>query len=121
MLPWRFDSEYAVSKNRKEIKLRDLEVWEPEDGDSDSFGGLNTASKKKGGRVGGWKAEDMFKQNKSKFGVESSYKGNLEGYTTQLSMGRGNMADYRAMEARAERIAREIEGNTTSRDAARGD
>ena len=91
--------------------MRDLEAWEPEDGDSDGIGGLNMGS------ANGWKAEDMFKANRSKFGVETSYKDNLEGYTTQLSKDRANSADYRAKEARAERLAREIEGNASSRDA----
>ena len=106
-----FKTDDQISKNGSEIKMRDLEAWEPEDDDSDAIGGLNMGS------ANGWKAEDMFKQNKIKFGTESSYKDNLEGYTTQLSKDRSNTADYRAKEARAERIAREIEGNASSRDA----
>ena len=36
----------------------------------------------------GWRAEDMFKANEDQYGVTSSFKSNLDGYTMQLSTDR---------------------------------
>ena len=38
----------------------------------------------------GWNAEDMFLQNEKKYGVQTSYKENLEGYTIQLNKERSS-------------------------------
>ena len=32
----------------------------------------------------GWDANEMFRLNEKKYGVQTSYKENMEGYTTQL-------------------------------------
>ena len=39
-----FKTDDQISKNGSEIKMRDLEAWEPEDDDSDAIGGLNMGS-----------------------------------------------------------------------------
>ena len=56
--------------------------------------------------VGDW---DQFKANEQRFGVKSDYDENL--YTTPID--RSNPL-YRMREAEAERITREIEGNTSN-------
>ena len=52
-------------------------------------------------------------QNEAKYGVTSTYKDNLEGYTVQLE--NTHTAEYRDAERQAARLAGEIEGNVTSR------
>ena len=41
----------------------------------------------------GWDPDEMFRQNEAKYGVQSSFKENLEGYTIQLKD--TNTAEYR--------------------------
>ena len=45
---------------------------------------------------------------------QSTYKSNLEGYTTQISADK-NSEEYRKMEAQAARLAQEIEGSSTNK------
>ena len=45
---------------------------------------------------------------------QSTYKSNLEGYTTQLATDK-NSEEYRKMEADAARLANEIEGSGTNK------
>ena len=52
-------------------------------------------------------------QNEKKYGVTSTYKENLEGYTVQLE--NTNSREYKEAERDARRLAREIEGNASSR------
>ncbi|CAL4088546.1 unnamed protein product, partial [Meganyctiphanes norvegica] len=54
----------------------------------------------------GWDVNEMFRKNKEKFGVTSSYSPDLEGYTTPLI--KRNTKEYREKEAEATRIAAEI-------------
>ena len=46
------------------------------------------------GDANGWKPEDMFAINEREYGVQSTYKSNLEGYTIQLDSNR-NSDEYR--------------------------
>ena len=46
------------------------------------------------GDANGWKPEDMFAINEREYGVQSTYKSNLEGYTIQLDSNR-NSKEYR--------------------------
>ena len=48
------------------------------------------------------------------FFFQSTYKSNLEGYTTQLATDK-NSEEYRKMEADAARLANEIEGSGTNK------
>ena len=43
------------------------------------------------------------------YGIQSTYKDNLEGYTVQLSSANKNSKEYREKEAAAEAIARRID------------
>ena len=42
----------------------------------------------------GWRAEDMFKANEETYGVQTTYKSNLEGYTQQI-LTEKDSAEYR--------------------------
>lgn len=54
----------------------------------------------------------MFKSNEQKYGVQSTYKPNLEGYTVQLKTA-PNSEEFRKMEAKASAKAEEIQGFKT--------
>jgi len=60
----------------------------------------------------GWEAKDMFKKNEEKYGVTSSYKNDLSGYTTQLD--KSDLDAFKRAEQQASQIAQEIEKNTVS-------
>ncbi|XP_028268073.1 ataxin-2-like protein isoform X3 [Parambassis ranga] len=57
----------------------------------------------------GWDANEMFKFNEETYGVKSTYDASLSMYTMPLE--RGNSEAYRQREARAARLANEIEGS----------
>jgi hypothetical protein len=80
--------------------MRDLEAWEPEDTDADNVGGLCS------GGANGWDAEEMFARNKNEFGVKSSFKPSLEGYTTQLNKDKVSTEEHRY--ACCERISKTV-------------
>ena len=43
----------------------------------------------------GWSANEMFKMNETKYGVQTSYKENMEGYTVQLKQQDKTSEEYR--------------------------
>ena len=43
----------------------------------------------------GWSADDMFRMNEKKYGVQTSYKENMEGYTVQLKEQDKSSDEYR--------------------------
>ena len=43
----------------------------------------------------GWSADDMFRMNEKKYGVQTSYKENMEGYTVQLKEQDTSSEEYR--------------------------
>ena len=43
----------------------------------------------------GWSADDMFLLNEKKYGVQTSYKENMEGYTIQLKHDDKSSDEYR--------------------------
>ena len=43
----------------------------------------------------GWSADDMFLMNEKYYGVQTSYKDNLEGYTIQLNKDEKSSQEYR--------------------------
>ncbi|XP_029015419.1 ataxin-2-like protein isoform X2 [Betta splendens] len=57
----------------------------------------------------GWDANEMFKFNEETYGVKSTYDSSLSMYTMPIE--RGNSEVYRQREARAARLASEIEGS----------
>uniref|UniRef100_A0A9J7X0K2 Ataxin 2-like n=2 Tax=Cyprinus carpio TaxID=7962 RepID=A0A9J7X0K2_CYPCA len=57
----------------------------------------------------GWDASEMFRFNEETYGVKSTYDSSLSMYTVPLE--RGSSEGFRQREARAARLASEIEGN----------
>ncbi|KAK6198102.1 uncharacterized protein RJT21DRAFT_250 [Scheffersomyces amazonensis] len=98
----KFKTDTDIS-GRLNVRERELERWVPdEDLTHNPALTLNADDHKSG-------AWDQFKVNEEKFGVESSYDEHL--YTTRIDT---SAADYEDRVKRAERIAREIEGQVTS-------
>lgn len=95
-----FQTDSGISGGRFGDK-RELQRWDAGDAANDSIGGLedSTDSKK-------W---DQFAVNAAKFGVQSDYDENL--YTTKIDRSR---PDYNDRVARAERLARKIEGSVAT-------
>ena len=61
-------------------KFRDLEKWMPDEEDMGDDLSLDMPS----GKSNGWNAEEMFKRNEQVYGVQSTYRSDLKGYTTDL-------------------------------------
>ncbi|XP_078124827.1 ataxin-2-like protein isoform X1 [Sander vitreus] len=61
----------------------------------------------------GWDANEMFKFNEEAYGVKSTYDSSLSMYTMPLE--KGNSEVFRQREARAARLANEIEGSVQYR------
>ena len=74
-----FRTDAQISSSNKMNGERTLERWVPDDHENDVSLDLDGA-----GESNGWKAEDMFKANEA-YGVTSTFKDNLEGYTLQIS------------------------------------
>ena len=89
---------------------RELEMWMA-DGDDEHDISLDLDQTS---AANGWNPEDMFRANEENYGVHSTYKSNLEGYTVQLKTDK-NSEDYRKMEAIAAAKAHEIEGSMTNK------
>ncbi|XP_040579609.1 uncharacterized protein [Lepeophtheirus salmonis] len=105
-----FQTDHQIS-GKSNGPMRELEEWKPEDGDCQELeGGLETSNN-------GWKPEEMFAKNEQNYGVKSTYKDNLEGYTCQLNSEGKDSAEYKQREAKAAEIARQIESNASSLSA----
>ncbi|CAK9296616.1 unnamed protein product [Gordionus sp. m RMFG-2023] len=59
---------------------------------------------------GGWQVEEMFATNELRFGLHSTYTEDLPDYTTRLEV--FDTPEYKEREARATRLAAEIESNS---------
>lgn len=94
---FRTDTEISSQRERQMLRERELQPWVP-----DSDPGVDLSLESAAGE-GGW---DQFAANEAMYGVQSTYDENI--YTTEID--RSNPA-YRQQEARAARIAREIEGS----------
>ncbi len=104
-------TDTQISGNRNgDAQLRELEHWQPDEDDEANAVDLGLGSD------AGWRPEDMFRSNEAKYGVQSTFKSNLEGYTLQLKD--TNTAEYRERAAKAASIAREIEGDAGSSNRA---
>lgn len=78
------------------------------DSSLDDHSGLSLGG---GGVSNGWKTEDMFKLNESKYNIETTYQDDMSEYTIKLE--HRNDEEYRQREAQAAKIAREIEQDST--------
>ena len=93
------DTQISSNKNNGEgDRYRALEEFEFDDyGMSDeregSFSIENDRALGDGGS-NGWSAEEMFRKNEDKYGVQTSYKENMEGYTVQLKQDKSS-EEYR--------------------------
>jgi len=99
------DTQISQTRVNGETGLKELEVWQPEEGDKcmgieDDMHASN-----------GWSANEMFAKNEERFGVKTSYDPTLTGYTTQLNRDKLDSD----VERQAARIAADIEGEGNSR------
>ncbi|TDG98047.1 hypothetical protein EPR50_G00214400 [Perca flavescens] len=97
-------TDTAISSTRVngEHKEKVLQRWEGGDSNGESYDLENDASN-------GWDANEMFRFNEVKYGVTSTYDSSLSMYTVPLEKGNSEM--YRQREARAARLASEIESS----------
>uniref|UniRef100_A0A4W6CY32 Ataxin 2 like n=1 Tax=Lates calcarifer TaxID=8187 RepID=A0A4W6CY32_LATCA len=97
-------TDTAISSGRVngEHKEKVLQRWEGGDSNGESYDLDNDASN-------GWDANEMFRYNEVKYGVTSTYDSSLSMYTVPLE--KGNSEVYRQREARAARLASEIESS----------
>ncbi|XP_026181703.1 ataxin-2-like protein isoform X2 [Mastacembelus armatus] len=93
------DTAIGSSRVNGEHKEKVLQRWD-EDGIGENFELESDTSN-------GWDANEMFKFNEEAYGVKSTYDSSLSMYTMPLE--RGNSEVYRQREARATRLASEIE------------
>ncbi|XP_061613259.1 ataxin-2-like protein isoform X4 [Phyllopteryx taeniolatus] len=104
-------TDTAISSTRVngEHKEKVLQRWEGGDSNGESYNLDTDASN-------GWDANEMFRYNEVKYGVTSTYDSSLSMYTVPLE--RGNSEVYRQREARATRLASEIESSPQYRHRA---
>ncbi|XP_072224575.1 ataxin-2-like protein isoform X2 [Leuresthes tenuis] len=95
------DTAIGSSRLNGEHREKVLQRWDG-DGNEENFDLESDASN-------GWDANEMFKFNEETYGVKSTYDSNLSSYTVPLE--RGNSEVYRQREARAARLANEIESS----------
>lgn len=94
------DAAITASKQTNgQTMERPLQKWVPQDGEVHLGRGLEDDM-----HVNGWSADEMFKTNREKFGVTSTYTDDLHQYTTPLPKDSSG-----EMELKAEQTAREIE------------
>ncbi|XP_056153760.1 ataxin-2-like protein isoform X2 [Lampris incognitus] len=96
------DTAISSSRVNGEHKEKILQRWEGGDSNGESYDLENDASN-------GWDANEMFRFNEVKYGVTSTYDSSLSMYTVPLE--RGSSEGYRQREARAARLANEIESS----------
>lgn len=82
---------------------KELEPWDGANGDTELI--------ELDGNANGWDPNEMFHKNEEKYGVKSTYDQNMSGYT--LTIQKKNTKDYKDAEAKAEKLAQEIESQPT--------
>ncbi|XP_036408416.1 ataxin-2-like protein isoform X1 [Megalops cyprinoides] len=97
-------TDTAISSSRMNGDHREkvLQRWDGGDSNGESCDLEADASN-------GWDANEMFKINEVNYGVKSTYDSSLSMYTVPLE--KGNSEGYRQREARAARLASEIESS----------
>uniref|UniRef100_A0A8C9UX08 Ataxin 2-like n=1 Tax=Scleropages formosus TaxID=113540 RepID=A0A8C9UX08_SCLFO len=96
------DSAISSSRVNGEHREKVLQRWDGGDSNGDSYELEADASN-------GWDANEMFRYNEENYGIKSTYDSSLSMYTMPLE--KGNSEGYRQREARATRIANEIESS----------
>ncbi|KAK6641569.1 hypothetical protein RUM44_013284 [Polyplax serrata] len=97
-----FQTDTAISKFNGQVGEKELEPWDGPGCNGEDFD-LNTET------ANGWGANDMFRKNEQIFGVQSSFDHSLAGYT--LPLAKSDSKEYKEAEAKAAKIASEIENN----------
>ncbi|XP_056432304.1 ataxin-2-like protein [Gadus chalcogrammus] len=101
-------TDSAISSGRVNGEQREKVLLRWDGGDPNGEGlDLDTDSSN------GWDANEMFKFNEETYGIKSTYDSNLSMYTVPLE--RGSSDSFRQREARAARLANEIEGSAQYR------
>ncbi|XP_023259031.1 ataxin-2-like protein [Seriola lalandi dorsalis] len=95
------DTAIGPSRVNGEHREKVLQRWDG-DGNGENFELESDTSN-------GWDANEMFKFNEEAYGIKSTYDSSLSMYTMPLE--KGNSEVYRQREARAARLAGEIEGS----------
>ncbi|KAF7659525.1 hypothetical protein LDENG_00296040 [Lucifuga dentata] len=96
------DSAITSTRVNGEHKEKVLQRWDGGDSNGESYDLENDASN-------GWDANEMFRYNEVKYGITSTYDSSLAMYTVPLE--RSSSDVYRQREARAARLANEIESS----------
>ncbi|XP_055953303.1 ataxin-2-like protein isoform X1 [Argiope bruennichi] len=100
-------TDTAISRFNGQVLEKELEPWEglTSDTEDTALGGDEDDGSN------GWDANDMFRTNAEKYGVKSSYDNSLQEYTVPLN--KKDTEEYKQKEAKASKIAQEIESNMT--------
>ncbi|XP_023646982.2 ataxin-2-like protein isoform X2 [Paramormyrops kingsleyae] len=96
------DTAISASRVNGEHKEKVLQRWEGGDSNGENYDLETDASN-------GWDANEMFRFNEENYGIKSTYDSSLSLYTVPLE--RGNSEGFRQREARAARLASEIESS----------
>ncbi|GAB6030243.1 hypothetical protein CHUAL_005920 [Chamberlinius hualienensis] len=100
-------TDTAISKFNGQVIEKELEPWDGIGTEADSLGNLDIEN------ANGWDVNDMFRTNEQQYGVQSSYDHSLSGYTTPLE--KKNTDEYKKQEAKALKLASEIESSSSHR------
>ncbi|XP_076336905.1 uncharacterized protein LOC143239587 isoform X1 [Tachypleus tridentatus] len=103
-------TDSSISKFNGQVFEKELEPWE---GPLEGFDGPVSLDSDKGDTKNGWDANEMFRTNAEKYGVTSTYDCTLQGYTVPLEP--KNTEEYKKQEAKAMKIAQEIESSQQHR------
>lgn len=100
------DSAIGSSRLNGDHREKVLQRWDGGDSNGENFDlDADTAN--------GWDASEMFRFNEETYGVKSTYDSSLSMYTVPLE--RGSSEGFRQREARAARLANEIEASSQYR------
>ncbi|MGH0165955.1 UNVERIFIED_CONTAM: hypothetical protein FKN15_058487 [Acipenser sinensis] len=103
MYPDKFtDSAISGSKVNGEHKEKVLQRWEGGDSNGESYDLESDAAN-------GWDPNEMFRYNEENYGIKSTYDSSLSLYTVPLE--KGTSEQFRQREARATKLASEIESS----------
>ncbi|XP_041095455.1 ataxin-2-like isoform X1 [Polyodon spathula] len=96
------DSAISGSKVNGEHKEKVLQRWEGGDSNGESYDLESDAAN-------GWDPNEMFRYNEENYGIKSTYDSSLSLYTVPLE--KGTSEQFRQREARAAKLASEIESS----------